>query len=163
MVWCTHIFAEVSLTMESSDVFVGPARVSPPCWARAPMPRLLGSSHLALTQHPQLPSATRRNTMVSTLGSCTTFLRLWGTALVSRLSRRPEALVTRRGLGGAAALRRCDWARLQHRALDLTKRTSRDVSSEGVWSLSKGLIRLWTAVCFTAAVLESRQRYLDRA
>jgi hypothetical protein len=42
--------------------------------------------------------------------------RLWGTVLPSEEAlRRPEAL------GGAAALRRCDWTRLRHRALHLER------------------------------------------
>lgn len=59
VVWCTHIFAEVSLTTKLGRSSRGPARVFPLCWART-LPPQLGSSRLVLHRHWQSSPATRQ-------------------------------------------------------------------------------------------------------
>jgi hypothetical protein len=115
VVWCTHIFAEVSLTMNARTILSARITTLFVGLGRGPQPRLPGSTRLAWTQSSL---AARRNTKGSppdcwTACLCGRYGVLYGV--------NEEALRRSEALGGAAALRCCDWTRLRHRALHLER------------------------------------------
>jgi hypothetical protein len=110
VLWCTHFFAAVSLTIEAwTFLTLGPARVFPLCWART-LPHQLGSSHLA--RHRLVKTGYSSNATVSTTALCVTARDLGCVREeASPADPRPWSAPRPRRSRGVAALRLGPWVR----------------------------------------------------